>query len=96
MRGPPAGLGLSRAAPGSNADLNSKIANLQAEKKALAQKLSTPDYCVDYITKGCFGNCGKMHVEKDEVEKWKTAKKALAAKQKSERKAAAKRARSSG
>ena len=53
-----------------------------------------PAYCIDYITKGCFKpNCGKLHVEKDEIEKVKADKKALAAAKKKETRAA-KRAQS--
>ena len=87
--GPPAAPG---QAAGSNQDVNAKIAALEAEKKALRDQNSRPHYCVDFITKGCFNdNCGMMHVEKEQVDKAKKHRKAMAAEKKK-----AKRAQSAG
>jgi len=65
------------------------IKKLQEEKKQLQKRVSAPAYCTDYITKGCFNpNCGLLHAEKDEVEKFQKNKKALAAAKKKAAKAA--------
>ena len=43
-------------------------------------RLSKPEWCQAYINAGCFDpNCGLMHVEKAEVDKRRTARKALSA-----------------
>ena len=76
--------------------MNNKIKTLEADKKTLQQKLSRTSYCMKYITTGCFNeNCPDMHVEKDQVDKAKAAKKAMAA-AKDKAKTEAKRSQSVG
>ena len=67
---------------------------MQEQLKAQNKKLSDTTYCQNYIGAGCFDdNCKKMHVEKEEVDKFKASKKALAA-AKAKAKKAAKRSQS--
>ena len=57
-----------------------KVAQLEARNKELQSRLSKPKYCQAYITTGCFDPaCDIMHVEKEEVDKYRKAQKALAA-----------------
>ena len=68
---------------GSNKDLQAKIKALEAERKALQDKVSRPKWCANFIGNGCMKeDCPYMHVEKDQVDKHKAAAKALAAKEK--------------
>ena len=68
--------------------MKKKIAQLEAEKKALNKRVSAPQYCQAYINGGCFDeNCGLWHIEKCEIDKRKAAAKAMAAKKKKEKRA---------
>ena len=85
-----------RTAASSNKDLAEKIKKLEAEKKELARRTSAPAFCKAYITNGCFDpDCALLHVEQEQIDRSKAAKKALAA-AKAKAKKAAKRSRSAG
>ena len=75
------------AALGRDEDLKEKIKKLEAEKKELNKRAAMPAYCVSFLKEGgCFDEkCRFTHVEKDEVEKAKKNRKALAAAEKKKR-----------